>query len=81
MDMEKYAKQLMQGKNGAALQKLTESDTGAKLAARFDGAAIEKAAKNGDSKALAAILKNVLSTPEGREFAAKVQKAVGGDGR
>lgn len=81
MDMEKYAKQLMEGKNGAALQKLTQSDTGAKLAAKFDGAAIEKAAREGDAKALSQILKNVLNTPEGRDFAAQVQKAVGGNGR
>ena len=81
MDMEKYAKQLMQGKNGAALQKLTQSDAGAKLAAKFDGAAIEKAAKSGDAKALSDILKSVLSTPEGQNFAAQVKKAVGGDGR
>lgn len=81
MDMEKYAKQLMAGKNGAALEKLTQSDLGAKLASKFDGAAIEAAARSGDSQALSQILKSVLATPEGKDFAAQVQKAVDGRGR
>lgn len=81
MDMEQYARELMQGKNAGALQRLTQSENGAKLAERFDGRKIEQAAKNGDMQALSQLLKNVLSTPEGRSFAAEVQKAVNGDGR
>lgn len=81
MDMEKYAKQLMEGKNGDALKKAVQSDAGARLAARFDGAAVEKAARDGDSEALSGLLKNILSTPEGRDFAAQVQKAVRDNGR
>lgn len=81
MDMEKYAKQLMDGKDGGALRELTRSELGSRLASRIDGAAIEKAARDGDQAALARILQNVLSTPEGRDFAAQVQKAVGQNGR
>lgn len=81
MDFENYAKQLMKGKNGGALQSLTQSETGAKLAARFDGAAIEKAAREGDKQALSQLLQGVLNTPEGRDFAAQVQKAVKEHGR
>ena len=81
MDLEQAARQLMAGKNGAALQQITQSQEGARLAARFDGAKLERAAQAGDTQALAALLKDVLSTPEGRSFAAQVQKAVDGHGR
>ena len=69
MDLEKAARELMNGKNGAALAK------------KFDGAAIERAAKSGDSAALSRLLKQVLSTPEGASFAAQVQRAVKNGGR
>lgn len=81
MDLEKAARELMNGKNGAALKKLTESENGAALAGRFDGAEIERAAKNGDTAALSKLLRQVLSSPEGASFAAQVQKAVNGGGR
>lgn len=81
MDMERYAQELRQGKSGGALQKLTESEAGAALAAKIDGAAIERAAKTGDSAALSALLKSVLSTPEGARFAEQVKQAVNGGGR
>ena len=81
MDLEKAARDLMNGKNGAALQKITESDQGAALVKKFDGAAIERAAKSGDSAALSMLLKQVLSTPEGASFAAQVQRAVKNGGR
>lgn len=81
MELEKYAKQWLQGENGDALKKLAESEAGAKLAARLDGGQIENAARTGDTKALADILKGVLSTPEGKSFAQQVQKAVKRDGR
>lgn len=81
MDWEKYAKQLMEGENARELQRLTASEAGASLAARFDGEAIEKAAREGDAAALTAVLRDVLGTPEGRRFAAQVQKAVDANGR
>ena len=81
MDLEQAARQLRNGENGAALQKITESEAGAALAGRFDGAAIEQAAKSGDAAALSALLKGILSTPEGARFAEQVQRAVNGRGR
>jgi len=81
MDMEQYARELMNGSSGRALKALTESGDGAALSKRFDGAAVENAAKSGDTAALAALLKGVLSTPEGARFAAQVKKAVDGGGR
>ena len=81
MDWETYAKRLMEGADAQVLQQLTTSEVGASLAARVDGAAIEKAAREGDTAALTAALKDILGTPEGRRFAAQVQKAVDGHGR
>lgn len=81
MDFEQYVRELMNGKNGAALQKLTQSAAGEALAGKLDGAALEKAARSGDTAALTKLLRDVLSTSEGASFAAQVQKAVNGDGR
>lgn len=81
MDMQEYARRVMQGKDGAALDALTQSETGARLAAKFDGAALEAAARSGDMQTLSKLMKQILDTPEGRRFAAEVQKTVGRDGR
>ena len=59
------------------LNAVAESPEGKKLAARIDSAALSDAARRGDTAALKSILGQVLSTPEGRALAEKVQKAVG----
>lgn len=81
MDLEKYARQLKEGKSGEALQKLTESEAGARLAAQVDASKLTEAARQGDTSALSAMLRGILSTPEGRSFAAQVEKAVKTNGR
>jgi len=59
-----------------ALMAAAQSDAGQKLVAHMDTAAVEQAAKNGDAAALKGILRQVLSTPEGRTLAEQVQKAM-----
>ena len=81
MDLEKYARQVREGDAGAALDDLARSAAGAKLAAKLDGEKLTRAAKSGDMKALGQMLQGILATPEGKQFAAQVQKAVKGDGR
>lgn len=81
MDMEKMAETIMAGSSGDALRKLTESKDGARLAARFSGAAVEEAAKHGDTAELTRLLGSILSTEEGRQFAEQVRKAMDGHGR
>lgn len=81
MDLEEYAKRVLGGKEKAALESLAGSESGTKLASQVDTAAMEKAAQEGDMKALSAMLRQILSTPEGQNFAREVQKAVGRDGR
>ena len=51
-----------------------------KLMEGIDTAALETAAKRGDTAALKDILNRVLSTPEGKALAQKVQSAVRRDG-
>jgi len=81
MDMEKMAEKIMAGSGGDALKKLTESKDGARLAARFSGAAVEEAARRGDTAELTRLLRTILSTEEGRQFAEQVRKAMDGHGR
>lgn len=81
MDLDRYIRELQSSGSAGALQKLTESDAGVRLAGQLDAEKLEKAAKQGDMQTLSAMLKTVLSTPEGRSFAAQVQKAVKNGGR
>ena len=80
MDIEQQAKKLREGKNAEAFQKLTESEAGARLQSRFAGSEIEEAARRGDGAALAGMLRQILATPEGKEFARQVLRTVNRDG-
>ena len=81
MNLEDYTKQVQSSDKGGALDRLARSEAGAKLAAKLDGESLEKAARAGDMQALSHMLKDILATPEGKNFAAQVQKAVKKDGR
>ena len=81
MDIGKMAEKIMSGDRGDTLKKLTASKEGTRLAARFDGDAVEKAARRGDSAELTRLLGTILSTEEGRQFAEQVRKAMDGHGR
>ena len=74
MDFSQLKRELEQKK---ALRAAAESAAGQKLMQSVDAGAVKRAAKSGDTAALKSILTQVLSTPEGRELAEKVQKAMG----
>lgn len=76
MDWEEKVRDLMKSGAGKDLQSLMNSEAGERLAKTMDGSSVERAAKNGNAQELAAILKNVLSTPEGKAFAEQVRKTV-----
>ena len=59
------------------LKAAAESEAGQKLLQSMDTGAVERAAKSGDTAALQRILTQVLSSPEGKDLAAQVQKAMG----
>ncbi len=73
MDMDKLAREL---RSKGKLDALADSPEGRALSARFDGAALREAVEKGDTVAMQDVLRRVLSTPEGRALAEKVQKAV-----
>ena len=75
MELEKLEKEL-RGKS--ELKALADSPEGRALSAQLDDRALRSAVSRGDSAALQEALRRVLSTPEGRALAEKVQKAVGG---
>ena len=81
MDLDKYIRELKYGKSADALKQLTESEAGARLAGKVDVSKLEAAARQGDMNTLSAMLKTILSTPEGRNFAAQVERAVKQNGR
>lgn len=81
MKFEDQAKEFMEGADRAALEKVAQSAAGERLAACVDAGKIERAAREGDMKVLSSLLKDILATPEGKTFAAEVQRAVKRDGR
>lgn len=81
MNLEEYAGEVLRKGDAAALERIARSEAGARLASRFDGRAMEAAARDGNMDALSAMLRDILKTPEGQSFAAEVQKAVKRDER
>ena len=81
MDLEAYKRELMTKPGADRLKALAESEDTARLAAWFDGAALEEAARRGDGETLSRMLRELLATDEGRDFAVRVRKAMGKDGR
>lgn len=73
MDLDQLERTLRGKKELAAA---AESPEGKRLASRIDDKALRDAAKRGDTGALKQILQQVLATPEGRQLAEKVKKAV-----
>ena len=73
MDLDQLERKLRENKGLGALAASPESRA---LASQFDESAMRAAAKQGDTAAMQDILRRVLSTPEGKALAEKVQKAV-----
>lgn len=80
MDIGKYSQAILSGKNSDVLQKLADGPDGQKIAKLVDVSALEQAAQKGDTAALSAMLRKVLTTPEGQRLAEQVKKAVKNNG-
>ena len=65
----------MAGSSGA-LREAAQSAEAQKLLKELDGEGIERALQRGDTAALSAAFAKMLSTPEGKSLAERVQKAV-----
>ena len=76
MDIEKITGEL--GKSGKAdkLRELADSEDCRALGAMLDAAAVAKAVSSGDSNAINGILRQVLSTEEGKRMARKINEAM-----
>lgn len=60
------------------IKRLADSEDGQKISRMIDAAAVENAAKSGDSEALRKMLAQVLSTDEGKRLAEDVRRLMGG---
>ena len=58
------------------LKALADSEDGRRLSGMIDAGAVEAAARSGDSRALAELLRGVLATDEGRRLAESVEKLI-----
>ena len=64
--------QLPAGMDAEALRSLAELPETKRLGERFDAAGAAAALKQGDEEALAALVKSLLATPEGKALAEKL---------
>lgn len=71
-------KQLRGNPNAERLMKAADCAEGRRITQSLDQAAVERAAKSGDAAALQSILAQVLSTPDGKALAQKLQQAMKG---
>lgn len=71
-------KQLRGNPNAERLMKAADCAEGRRITQSLDPAAVERAAKNGDTAALQSILAQVMSTPDGKALAQKLQQAMRG---
>ena len=75
-DISSYEKLLKNNPNADKLMQAANTPEGQRIMRMFDAKEVEKAAKSGDAEALKSMMNRLLSTPEGRDLAAKVQKAM-----
>lgn len=78
-DLEALARELERRGKGDALRRLADSDQGKRLSRQLDAQAVEAAARSGDSRALAALLRGVLGSEEGRQLARRVEELMGSE--
>ncbi len=77
-NFDEYERQLRNNPNAERIMAAANSDEGKRLAQSLNAEAVEKAAKSGDAAALKSILAQVLSTPDGKALAKKLQEAMKG---
>ena len=76
MDIEKITGELEKNGKAEKLRELADSDDCRALGAMLDAAAVAKAASSGDGEAIKGILRQVLSTEEGKRIAQKISEAM-----
>ena len=72
-NFEALGKELERRGKTEDLKRLAESADGQRLGRMIDAQAVEQAARSGDSAALSALLRGILSTDEGKRLAKSVE--------
>lgn len=76
LDLERVNAEIEKCGKKDRLKSLADSAEGRAVSRMLDPAAVEKAAKSGDTAALQSILSDVLSTDEGKRLAERLKKAM-----
>ena len=76
LDLERVNAEIEKSGKKDRLKSLADSAEGRAVSRMLDPAAVEKAAKRGDTAALQSILSDVLSTDEGKRLAERLKKAM-----
>lgn len=76
LDLERVNAEIEKSGKKDRLKSLADSAEGRAVSRMLDPAAVEKAAKSGDTAALQSILSEVLSTDEGKRLAERLKKAM-----
>lgn len=76
MDIEKITGELERSGKADKLRELADSEDCRALGAMLDAATMAKAVASGDSSAIGGILRQVLSTEEGKRVAQKINEAM-----
>ena len=76
LDLELVNAEIEKSGKKDRLKSLADSAEGRAVSRMLDPAAVEKAAKSGDTAALQSILSDVLSTDEGKRLAERLKKAM-----
>lgn len=75
--LEDIGKAIEKSGKASELKALADSPEGRRLSGMLDADAVEKAAKSNDPEALRGILKQVLSTDDGKALAKKLSEMMG----
>ena len=75
-ELTEFARKLEKSPQAGGIKAAAESAEAKRVMSSLNGAAVERAAKNGDAAALKGILSQVLSTPDGQALAKKIQDAM-----
>ena len=74
MGFEELGRELEKQGKTADIKRLAESEDGKRIGRMVDAGKLEKAAKNGDSRALREMLAGVLQTDEGKRLAESLRR-------
>lgn len=76
LDLERVNAEIEKSGKKDRLKTLADSADGIAVSRMLDPAAVERAAKSGDTAALQGMLSRVLSTDEGKRLAERLKKAM-----